>query len=705
MSGQTDTARGEGGWSVFLSAHRCPEVDVLPHQNAEPQIPPLCSPVPAEKTSEFTCTGESEADYLDICSTHHSKAQGEEEDEGSISDWSEEDLSLHFSPSVIVQSDDESDPESGFECINITMETQMKGQDGEGLKMVPKRQIQLKKKKDGKDSSEQMILKDGPAEGRGVNTNEPTCSTTHPWPDLLLRQHSMPTSFHATSRTSSDANSYKVYKGLITGAAQGFLVGGNSRRLQKSFSLDETKTKMASCLIKNVLSKKMQVEQNNLRKNPEVTPFLLPPVKQQGGQTGGIASRAPVHVVRDMRSLVKHTYSHSFTTTSVSHDNNTTRRFKATGQEDSPPPAYQQEVGVKGHVSKVAASFSQSQDKKQSKPFRQPITQQRRGSEPIISTGLALLDPPTMKPNQSEKAMTPSPCQGTQAPLFAEKQSSILGVIAPSAPCSSQQLPQPTFPAAMHPHLGKVGYVHTPLSYIQTQQPTPDPSNHLPRRFEEIQNQSTGNFSKKMDQARTTQNEEDHGSTATPPSQEQPELQQQHHHLQQHQEQKHHLNPQPFLCSVPSFLPAQVGGDFHVDMSGSVAAPGAYFRVPAPCQLMLDPKSGRFFYTDTSFQAQRKMLLDPETGQFFQVFLPAASSVFNTAMFPVCCVNPASTVLSPTPTVVQVGNANPTLVSVMPFKPVVGVSTIYGPSYLPVTVMTSHPQHSDDITSLVVSDH
>ncbi|XP_030603004.1 uncharacterized protein LOC115792560 [Archocentrus centrarchus] len=272
MSGQTDTARRGGGWSAFLSAHRCPEVDMLPHQNAEPQIPPLCSLVPAEKTSEFTCTGESEADYLDICSTHGSKAQEEEEDEGSISDWSEEDLSLHFSPSVIVQSDDESVPESGFECINITMETQMKGQDGEGLKMVPKRQIQLKKKKDGKDSVEQMILKDGPAEDRGVNTdasaNEPICSTARPWPDLLLRQHSMPASFHATSRTSSDADSYKVYKGLLKGAAQGFLVGGTSRRLQKSFSLDETKTKMASCLIKNVLSKKMQVEQNNLRKNP-----------------------------------------------------------------------------------------------------------------------------------------------------------------------------------------------------------------------------------------------------------------------------------------------------------------------------------------------------------------------------------------------------------------------------------------------------
>lgn len=124
MSGHEDTARGESGRGIFLSAHRCPEVDVLPRQPAEAQILPRCSLVPAEKSSEFTCTGESEPDYLDFCSTHRSEA--DEEDEGSVSDWSEEDLSLHFAPSVLIQSDDEtSDPESGFECVDITIETQV----------------------------------------------------------------------------------------------------------------------------------------------------------------------------------------------------------------------------------------------------------------------------------------------------------------------------------------------------------------------------------------------------------------------------------------------------------------------------------------------------------------------------------------------------------------------------------------------------
>lgn len=128
MSSRVDRG-GEGGrGKVFLSAHRCPEVDVLPYHNSEAQIPQQCSPVPAEKSPEFTSTGRSEADYLDISSTccSEEEEQEEEEAEGIISDWSEEDLSLHFSPSVILPSDDEeSDTESSFKCIEVTVETQV----------------------------------------------------------------------------------------------------------------------------------------------------------------------------------------------------------------------------------------------------------------------------------------------------------------------------------------------------------------------------------------------------------------------------------------------------------------------------------------------------------------------------------------------------------------------------------------------------
>lgn len=127
MSTRLDGGGGGRGREFFLSAHRCPEVDLLPHHDSETQIPPPFSQVPAVKRPEFTCTGHSGVKSSDVTSTCRSEEEEKkelEEEEGSISDWSEEDLSLHFSPSVILQSDDEdSDPESGFECVDITVET------------------------------------------------------------------------------------------------------------------------------------------------------------------------------------------------------------------------------------------------------------------------------------------------------------------------------------------------------------------------------------------------------------------------------------------------------------------------------------------------------------------------------------------------------------------------------------------------------
>lgn len=101
---------------VFLSAHRCPEVDLVPHHESEPGIVPPGSVSANIKQAQVTSTGQSELNYLDVSSTPHC----DEDEDGTISDWSEEDLSLHFSPSVIISSDDE---EGTFECVDITMET------------------------------------------------------------------------------------------------------------------------------------------------------------------------------------------------------------------------------------------------------------------------------------------------------------------------------------------------------------------------------------------------------------------------------------------------------------------------------------------------------------------------------------------------------------------------------------------------------
>lgn len=111
---------GRGGISkekeVFLSAHRCPEVDLVPHHESEPGIVPPGSVSANIKQAQVTSTSQSELNYLDVSSTPHC----DEDEDGTISDWSEEDLSLHFSPSVIISSDDE---EGTFECVDITKET------------------------------------------------------------------------------------------------------------------------------------------------------------------------------------------------------------------------------------------------------------------------------------------------------------------------------------------------------------------------------------------------------------------------------------------------------------------------------------------------------------------------------------------------------------------------------------------------------
>ncbi|XP_056254062.1 uncharacterized protein prob1 [Seriola aureovittata] len=720
MNSRMDRGGGGGGGrrKVFLSAHHCPEVDLLPYHDSETRIPPSCSLVPAEKSPEFTCTAQSEANYLDFSST----CRSEEEEEGSISDWSEEDLSLHFSPSVILPSDDESDPECAFKCVDVTVETKVAGQEGEGLKMVPKRQIHLKKKKDTENINDQeklqVILKDGPAEGGGANNeasaNELFCPIVHHRPDPLLRQHSMPASFCTRLTNSSDVDSYRVYRGLVAGACQGFQVGGSSeapRRLQKSFSLDETKTKMASCIIKSVLFKKMQVEQSNtktshLKKKPEILPALPPPADQQtvreGGGAGGGVCKAPVHTVRDVRSLVKNTYNLSFSTAKTPANYKPTS-FKVIGQEDSPPPTYQQAVGVKGqktnssrgHVAKVAASLSQSHDRKHSDTLSRPMTQERRDSKLITSrrkvddvTWPAMLpDPPTIPPvSQSERTRGASHLAGASLPTPPTNTAGgpslrslprngapswVCPVSLPPPPPSSSSTPVSTPLPALHPHLGKVSYIHSPMNYIQIQlqPPPPAPTLHLLRQSEENQNRSTGNTSDQRDcftkprppqQTSTTGDQEGHGDTV--------------------------MEQQPFLCSVQGFLPAQVSSNFLVDFTGSAVPSGALLSGPTPCNVMVEPKSGQCYYVDTPPQPQRKMLLDPETGQFIQVFLPGAGPTPNTTVYPVCCANPAPTVMNPAPTMLQMSSANPSIVSVMRFQPTIAFTSLYAPPCLPLTL-------------------
>ncbi|XP_077465982.1 uncharacterized protein LOC144082600 [Stigmatopora argus] len=129
-----------------------------------------------------------------------------------------------------------------FECIDVAVERE----DTRNIRRgVPKRQIQLKRKESLDDSSENN------SPGLPATDNSP--SLERPSTEKLLRQYSTParTQEGYTSEHSPDPAQNE-----------------RKSKFQKSISLDETcsKTKMATCLIKSVLSKKMQ---NAEKKNDE----------------------------------------------------------------------------------------------------------------------------------------------------------------------------------------------------------------------------------------------------------------------------------------------------------------------------------------------------------------------------------------------------------------------------------------------------
>lgn len=181
----------------------------------------------------FSCP---DANYLDVYNlTCRSATQPYIEN--VFNGWTEDQLSFKL-PMAFSQSNHNTSAcseASSVECIDVALETHEEVQRG-SMKTVPKRQIQLKKK----DTVE-----------LNGNENHDEPQEAPPAPsrprDIFLRQHSTPAAFHQESH----------------GPEQRSVQAERKQKLQKSLSLDETssRTKMASCLIKNVLSKKMQHEQ------------------------------------------------------------------------------------------------------------------------------------------------------------------------------------------------------------------------------------------------------------------------------------------------------------------------------------------------------------------------------------------------------------------------------------------------------------
>lgn len=180
---------------------------------------------------EYTRPSCPETNYLDVFnSTCWSSTQMS--CDKNFYDWSKDVLSFKV-PMISTNNNNTSacSEASSFECIDVALEYNEKVD--RNTKTVPKRQIQLKRrdKAESYDSEKDIIL-----------------STPSRPRDILQRQHSTPATFHQDLHGSETKPGQTEQK----------------QKLQKSLSLDETssKTKMASCIIKNVLIKRMQHEQN-----------------------------------------------------------------------------------------------------------------------------------------------------------------------------------------------------------------------------------------------------------------------------------------------------------------------------------------------------------------------------------------------------------------------------------------------------------
>ncbi|XP_068570591.1 mucin-2 [Cebidichthys violaceus] len=126
-----------------------------------------------------------------------------------------------------------------FECVDVAVEREDSRRVRRG---VPKRQIQLKRKSNAEGRQDESSENSSP--GLPVMVESPSLESHTR--ETFMRQHSTPAAMQEcyTSESSPERSQQNERKS----------------KFQKSASLDETctKTKMATCLIKSVLSKKMQ---------------------------------------------------------------------------------------------------------------------------------------------------------------------------------------------------------------------------------------------------------------------------------------------------------------------------------------------------------------------------------------------------------------------------------------------------------------
>ncbi|XP_016130203.1 mucin-17-like [Sinocyclocheilus grahami] len=206
----------------------------------------------------FRSLSSPQVDYLDVYNSSHRSSTNVSQPStvdspGAIAWMTYADLrgsALHENDGSSFLPRDSLDPNKrfemgSFECVDIALES--KEESSRGKRTVPKRQIQLLRR--NTDESKHK--------GNNENIfNSP--STYRRSKDALVRQHSTPAFVQQ-----------EVFKEVPDSPQN-----GRKKTLQKSVSLDDgsPKTQMASCIIKSVLSKKMQDVQKETPKSTDPSP-------------------------------------------------------------------------------------------------------------------------------------------------------------------------------------------------------------------------------------------------------------------------------------------------------------------------------------------------------------------------------------------------------------------------------------------------
>lgn len=253
MGSELDEADSEVKWLTDLASRSLssPEVDYLDMYNSSRRSSTnISQPSPQESPAGVNAAWLAYADFR-----------------GSAPKPDSDEISFQQPPAYISDGLDQSRRyELGsFECIDVALEREDTRRVRRG---VPKRQIQLKRKDSVEGKQEESSENSSP--GLPVTAESPR-QMCHPR-GTLVRQHSTPAAIQKCHPSEHSPEPIQQKE--------------KQSKFQKSSSMDETcsKTKMASCLIKNVLSKKMQSvdrqpdEQAVEEANPP-TESIAPPLK------------------------------------------------------------------------------------------------------------------------------------------------------------------------------------------------------------------------------------------------------------------------------------------------------------------------------------------------------------------------------------------------------------------------------------------